>query len=401
MRPHRDRRGDGPIRIFFIIGTLDIGGAETQLVELVTRLDRRRFEPTVCCLASAGPLAPRLEQAGVRVYALHLRAFRERGSYLRAMPHVCASVWRLFRALKSTRPHILHGVLFWAYVLGAFVGRAARVPTILASRRSLGLFKADKPAFLFLERLADRLTDLFIANSEAVREDTIARERIDPGRILVIHNGVDLGRFSVVNDDLSREPRPHVVVVSNLIHYKGHEYFLRAWPRIVARYPNATASLVGEGPMRPALEQLSRELGIEGSIRFVGSRQDVTSFLSAADLYVHPSLQEGYSNAILEAMAAGLPVVATRVGGNAEAVLDGETGTLVPPADAEALADGVLRILEDPARAARFGARAADVIRRRFDISAVVSAHEALYAKLVAGESVRYAPTEGVSRCAV
>jgi len=388
-----------------VIGTLDVGGAEMQLVELVTRLNRDRFDATVCCLATGGPLVERLARAGVRVRILDFRRFRNQGRYVTALPHALLRLWQMFRLMRETRPHIVHGVLLWAYILGAYVGRAARVPVVIASRRSLGLFKADKPHYLLLERAADRLTDLFIANSEAVRRDTLDREHIDPERVLVVHNGVDFGRF-----DHSAEPlttaelgtRPRVIVVSNLIHYKGHEFFLRAWPRVVERFPQATALLVGEGVMRSHLQAIACELGIDGSVRFLGSRTDVPSLLATSDLYVHPSLQEGYSNAILEAMAAGRPVVATRVGGNLEAIADDETGILVPPADSTALAAAMLRVLEDAAYAAQLGSQAAAAVRRRFEIGHVVRAYENIYTRLAAGERLQYEPaTEGISRCAV
>ena len=400
LRPVSDR-----IRVLFIIGTLDVGGAETQLVELVTRLDRRRFEATVCCLAAAGPLEQRLAAAGVPIHALDFRGVRNRGNYVTSLPHVFARLWRLFRLMRETSPDIVHGVLFWAYLLGAYVGTLARVPVVVASRRSLGLFKADKPHYLMLERWADRFTDVFIANSEAVRRDSIEREHLDPARVLVVRNGVDFSRFDhpappAAGSQLGSRPR--VIVVSNLIHYKGHEYFLRAWPKVLDRFPGATALLVGEGVMASPLQAIARELGIEGSVRFLGSRQDVAALLAASDLYVHPSLQEGYSNAILEAMASGRPVVATRVGGNPEAIADGETGLLVAPADPAALATAMLRLLEQPAFAARLGESAAEVVRRRFQMDTVVREYEDIYTRLAAGERPLYEPAAGgTSRCAV
>jgi glycosyltransferase involved in cell wall biosynthesis len=395
----------GPIRILFVIGTLDVGGAETQLVELITRLDRGRFDPVLCCLATTGPLIQRLLSAGVRVHILGFRGFRNGGSWLGMLPHVVSTLWRFFRIMRSERPSIVHGVLFWAYVLGAFAGRAAGVPVVIASRRSLGLFKADKPHYLWLERRANRLTDLFIANSEAVRRDTLQRERIDPARVLVVHNGVDFSRFgqrTAPSDSTDLGTRPRVIVVSNLIHYKGHEFFLRAWARVVERFPEATALLVGEGVMRSSLDSMARELGIAASVKFLGRRTDVANLLAAADLYVHPSLQEGYSNAVLEAMAMARPVVATSVGGNTEAIADGETGLLVPPGDPSALTIAMLRLLEDPPYARELGRRAAVVVRERLDIGSVVHAYEDIYSRLAAGERLQYHPgTEGVTRCAV
>ncbi len=148
-------------------------------MELATRLDRRMFEPIVCCLATAGPLASRLRASGIAVHSLGFHGFRS--TRFKYLPNV-AGGWRLlsglWRLIRRERPAILHGMLFWAYILGTFVGRAAGVPIVIASRRSLGLFKTGKPHYSLLEWIADRMTDLFIANSEAVRADTIAREHL-------------------------------------------------------------------------------------------------------------------------------------------------------------------------------------------------------------------------------
>jgi len=387
--------------VLFVIGTLDVGGAEMQLVELVQRLDARRFRPMVCCLAREGPLAAALHEAHVPVFSIGFVGFRQRGVWLsltRAIPRL----WHLFRIIRRERPQIVHGVLFWAYVLGAFTARLARVPTVVASRRSLGLFKADKPHYLRVERLANWLTDVFVANSMAVRCDAIQREKLDPRRVLVIYNGVDFARFRATPDRPDTERGfPRVLVVANLIPYKGHRYFLQAWQRVLRRFPDAQAQLAGEGDMLEELLALADQLGVGASVSFLGRRADVPDLLAACDLYVHPSLQEGYSNAVLEAMAAGAPIVATAVGGTVEAIADGETGLLVPPADADALERAIVRLLEDRPAARRMGRRAASVARSRYDMDCVVDRYEAIYEQLAAGDVPEFDAAEGMSRCAV
>jgi glycosyltransferase involved in cell wall biosynthesis len=180
------------------------------------------------------------------------------------------------------------------------------------------------------------------------------------------------------------EDGPRVTVVANLIHYKGHEHFLRAWQEVLASYPRGVATLVGDGARRPHLQELTRTLGIEHAVRFVGVRRDVPDLLSNADLYVHPSLQEGSSNAVIEAMAAGKPIVATAVGGSVEAIRDGVTGLLVPPADAPALARAMLQLLADPVAARAMGRRAREAAARQFDVHAMVKAYECTYHRLLA-----------------
>ncbi|HWK12231.1 MAG TPA: glycosyltransferase, partial [Vicinamibacterales bacterium] len=348
------------LRIFFLIGSLEIGGSETQLVELASRIDPARFDVTVCSMTDKVPLGAVLRDRGIRLMTLGMTGIRSTPSLrLRAVGvfNALRGLARLWWVLLRERPDVVHGFLITAYVTAAFVGRAAGVRRIVASRRSLGLFKENRRAALLLERWADRLTDLFVANSDAVRVDTLAREPIDPADIIVIRNGVDFPAFESAAAHDSAGP-PRVVIVANLIQYKGHEYFLRAWKDVLGEFAGAAALLVGEGPERPVLEGLAQQLGVADSVQLLGSRRDVAALLSTADVYVQPSLQEGYSNAILEAMAAGLPVIATAVGGNTEAVTDGATGLLVPPADVAALASAMRQLLANPVAARVMGARA-------------------------------------------
>jgi glycosyltransferase involved in cell wall biosynthesis len=278
-------------------------------------------------------------------------------------------------------------VLFWAYITGALVARMAGVPIVVASRRSLGLFKAGKWHYLLVERLINRTTDLFIANSEAVRQDVIAQEGVPPNRIIVIYNGLDTERYAghpdrSLRSELELGNRPVVVVVSNFIQYKGHLFFFEAWRAVIRRYTEAIALLVGEGPTRSDWEERARIEGWAASVRFLGARRDVPRILAAADLYVHPSLQEGYSNAVLEAMASSLPIVATAVGGNVEAIQDLKTGLLVPAGDAGTLAEAMNRLLGEPAFARQLARAARKAVEERHQLSGMVHAYEAVYERL-------------------
>jgi len=378
-------------KILFVIGTLDVGGTERQLVELLTRLDRRRFEPVVCCLAAGGALEEPLRRAGVSVHVAGFRGFlRFRGlAFFVRLPKLLSELGRFVLIFRRERPDIVHGFLFWAYVLGAYAARLARVPVVITSRRGLSHFKSGKPAFLLMERVANRLTDLVIANSEAVRQDAIAAEGLAAGKVIVIHNGIEAARYcrstaTELRAELAIGQEALVVaVVANLIHYKGHRYLIEAWVEVCRVVPGAVCVLVGEGPVRAALERASSDLGLRESIRFLGTRHDVPAVVAAADLLVHPSLEEGFSNAILEAMAAGKAVVATRVGGNPEAVLDGRTGVLVPPADPRALAGAVIDLLSDSGKRAAMGAagrrRAAEV----FPMEVMVDRYQQVYDELL------------------
>jgi L-malate glycosyltransferase len=392
--PHGRRSPDAPgesdagrvVKIAYVIGTLDPGGAEGQLVALATSLDRRRFAPAVYCMASAGALAEPLVAAGVPVRSFGLHGFSVWSDPLA----VARRVGHLVSALRRDRPDIAHGFLFHAYVLAALARRVTGTLVVVASRRSLGNFKRRKPHYRMAERLANRLTDLVIANSEAVRADVLRDEGLPPERIMVIHNGL-------VPDRFDRPPDPGmrrrlgvdgatfvVAVVANFIPYKGHRFFLEAWAQIAARAPGAVALLIGDGPARREIEARVHALRLDGSVRFLGSRPDVPDILGTVDILVHPSLEEGFSNAILEAMGARKPVVATAVGGNPEAVVHGETGLLVPPGDGRALAEAILWLLERPAQAVAFGQAGRQRVVERFELSRMVRCYESVYDRLLA-----------------
>jgi glycosyltransferase involved in cell wall biosynthesis len=374
-------RGGRRRKVVYVIGSLDVGGTEGQLLDLAGALDPRRFEPVILCLAEIAGLAERVSPS-VRVETIPLRGLRPWQPF-----SLAAGAARLVQALRRERPDVVHGFLIHGYVLGALAARMARVPVVLASRRSLGHFKRGKPHYALLERLVNPLTDLLIANSEGVRTDVVRREGVRGNKVLVIHNGLDLRRFDVPPDpELARElapARPVVAVIANLIGYKGHRFFLEAWSTVLRQSPSAVALLVGDGPLRGELEATVRHLHLGPSVRFLGTRHDVPAVLALADLVVHPSLQEGFSNAVLEGMAAGRPVVATAVGGTPEAVRHEETGLLVPPADSGALATAIGRLLADPATARAFGAAGRARVAAEFELARMARQYEALYERLV------------------
>ena len=369
------------IRILYVIGTLERGGAEGQLVEMATRLDPTRFAVEVCCLLSAGPHAAALEGAGIPVRVVGFRRLLRR-SPVRGM----GDFMRLVSAIRAARPDIVHGFLFWAYVLGAFAARVAGVGVVVSSRRSLGNFKKGRRIHLALERIANMMTTLVIANSHAVKADAISQEGLPERKVMVIHNGVDLGRLAETPParDLNIPDGALVVsVIANFIAYKGYRYFFDAWERVVRERPTAVCLQIGEGPERAQWERRTEEAGLSGSVRFLGSRGDVPAILAATDLVVHPSLEEGFSNAILEAMAAGKPVVATSVGGNVEAVQNGVTGLLVEPRNADQLAAAMSRLLDDPALRSVMGVAARRRVEARFEMDHMIKSYESVYERLI------------------
>ncbi|MBI3988696.1 MAG: glycosyltransferase [candidate division NC10 bacterium] len=378
--------GSEKVKIAYVIGTLDLGGAERQLVALAKGLDRSRFLPVIFCLTATGPLITDLAEAGVKTRCFGLRGLKVWRNPLR----VARALLTFFADLKKEKPEIVHGLLFHAYILGTFAAKIAGVPIVIASRRSLGRFKERKWHYLVAERLANRMTDLIIANAEAVKEDVIHQEKVKLSKVRVMYNGIDPSLYDLPPDPTLRaslgipEAARVVGIVANLIHYKGHRFFLHACQAIKRKSPEVMFLLIGDGPCREVLEDLARELGLEKDVLFLGSRQDVPHLLALMDVVVLPSLEEGFPNAVLEAMAAGKPVVATEVGGVPEVIVHRKTGLLVPPKDPQALADAIIELLDDPQLALEMGRAGRERVTKEFGLDRMIREMEGLYEELIA-----------------
>jgi glycosyltransferase involved in cell wall biosynthesis len=262
----------------------------------------------------------------------------------------------------------------------------------VSSRRSLGHFKDRRWLLRALEWFVNRRTALVIANSEAVRLDTLRREGLAPSTVIVIHNGFPGDRAAAGNRGHLRqalgvaETAPVAIAVANLIYYKAHDVLVDAWRRVVATVPDAMLWMVGEGPERDRIREAIGVAELSSQVRMLGTRTDVADLLAAADVLVHPSREEGFSNALLEAMAAGLPVVAADVGGNTEAVVCGATGLLVLADDAAALAAATIRLFVDRDLAHRYGAAGRERVAQHFSETRMIEAYDQVYRRLARRE---------------
>jgi glycosyltransferase involved in cell wall biosynthesis len=342
--------------------------------------------PIVCCLASGDTLVARLRGAGIPVEVIGLRKRSASGAgVVRHLLATLSRLWRFVAVVRRHRPAVVHGMLFWGYVFGTVAARATGVPRIVASRRSLAHFKDGKPSYVWLERLVNRWTDVFVANSQAVRNEVLRLEHVAPARVCVIYNGIDVAGYLRQPDPALRESlgigatMPVATVVANFIHYKGHLVFLKAWQGVVARHADAVALLIGDGPLRDEIVRDISAAGLDRSIRVLGHRHDVPDLLAISDVCVHPSFEEGFSNAVLEALAAARPVVATAVGGTPEIVIPGRTGWLVPPRDSAALAAAILEVLADPIAAAARGAAGRQLVAERCDRQTAIARYQQVY----------------------
>jgi L-malate glycosyltransferase len=372
-------RNGRPDRVCLLIGQLGLGGTEKQLVLLAQGLHARGVDVSVLLMFEGGPWEDSLRAAGVPVIHLGFVSGRAGPGLLAGAPANLAAFARLVHRLRRLRPDVLHAFLFHSYVTAAPAARLAGVKVLVAGRRSLGDFKRGRPVLLAVERMATRVTDLLVANAEAVAADTRRNEGVRPDKILTVYNGLPDSAFEPAEPAALATSSPVILCVANLKADKGHRFLLDAVALLRDQRLTCTLALVGNGPERPALEAQAARLAID--VRFLGTRTDIEALLAKADVVTLPSLHEGMSNAVMEAMAAGRPVVATEVGGTGE-LLRGR-GVLVPPADSGALAGGLARVLGDPKLAARLGARARAWSLEHLRAGAMVDRHVHIYRDLL------------------
>jgi glycosyltransferase involved in cell wall biosynthesis len=385
--PPEPRRGAARIALLKFVTIFEVGGTEGQVATLAEGLDPARFDLHLAALQPGGGLRGRM--AGV---AREVADYPIGNLYGR---RALAERVRFARRLRHERIEIVHAYNFYPNVFALPAARLARVPLVLASIRDTGAYLT--PIQQRLHREVCRLADGIVVNADAIRRWLVA-QGYDARKITVIPNGVDVERFGRVADGVRLRHELGVPVdarlvamVARLSRVKGPEHFLDAAAAIAPRHPDVRFLVVGDTACaEPAyageLRAHARRIGLGDRVVFTGLRHDVPELLSAAAVSVLPSLSEGLSNTVLESMAAGVPVVATSVGGTAEAVEDGVTGLLVPPGDGAALTRAILRVLGDRALAMRLGGAARARATERFSNDAMIRATERLYATLLDGK---------------
>ena len=369
---------------------LTVGGTEGQLLELASRFDSRRFNVLVCGLKGEGHVARAMRERGVRVVTLNGRGAWD-----------VRVLFRLFQLTRQERPEILHAFLGFANLAASLIGRLLGVPVVIWSYRDVEVWKTK--AHWLVDRLAVRWADAITCCSDAVRQFVLARMNGQAPKFSTIHNGVDLETFNrpraTSRAELNLREGGFVIgTVSRLDEpKKGLAVMLRALANLAGRdgLPSWQWLLVGDGPARDRLRSLASELGLPGQVLFAGMRDDVASVLPMMDIFVCPSLYEGFGIAIVEAMAAGRPVVASAVGGIPEIVVHEDTGFLVPPGDAAALAGALATLLTHPGQARAMGARGQARVRERFSIETAVQQHQQLYESLRKRYAERVRPVRG------
>ncbi len=354
----------------FIITSMPVGGAETLLVNLARRMNRDHFAPELYCLKEYGPLG-KLLAGEIPAFEHLIRHKYDIGIWKRLSQLMR---WRRIDAVVTVGAG---DKMFW----GRLAAWRAGAPIVMSALHSTGW----PDGIGRLNRWLTPITDAFIGVASSHGQYLTDIERLPRDKVHVIPNGVDVDRFCPDRntDYLRRELKippsaPVVGIVAALRPEKNHELFLQAAKLTRARMPDARFIIVGDGPMRPQLEQLSQSLGIADAVHFVGTRADIPELLSLCDVFSLTSHNEANPVSILEALATGKPVVATNVGSVCESVRSGETGFLAPAGDAEAISDRQCLLLTDRALAARMGANGRALVVEHWSLDHMVRGYEQL-----------------------
>lgn len=370
-----------PRVILYVIGSLELGGAERHLALIAPRLKGCGWEPAIYCLAARGSQADEVERTGVMI--LGPRWEIEKGqTALGKLFRLLASSVRLFALLLSHRPRIIHFFLPAAYITGAPIAIAARVPIRVMSRRSLNHYQNSHLILRRVERLLHRHMQMLLGNSKAVVNELHDEVAGTMTPVELIYNGVDIS--SLPSPSRRDVAKLTLIIVANLIHYKGHADLFQALATVRDTIPASWEILCigrddGLGAM---LRELAHDRGLDSHIRLLGSRTDIPLLLASADIGILCSHEEGFSNAILEGMAAGLPMVVTDVGGNAEAVVDGETGLVVPAQNPAALGAAILTLASNPELRNQMGRAARARAEAHFSLDRCVRRYDDIYRDL-------------------
>ena len=358
------------IHIHHVLLSLQPGGLENGVVNVVNRLDPEKFRSSVCCLRTTGEFAKRIIRSDASVHEM-----RSSGGNDWKLPFKLA---RLFARTKTDIVHTRNAESFYYGFLGA---KLARVPTLIHSEH--GRTFNDRELRYRLQRLFSLGTDAIFSVSAQLRQDLIAKVGIDPSRIDILYNGVDLSKFGAIDSQairrsISAMPEDFVIgSVGRLVAVKNYDLLIRALARI--GHPKAMVVLVGDGPERNRLEATAAAYGVSDRVRFLGHRNDVHELLAAMDVFVLPSISEGMSNTLLEAMASRLPVVASNVGGNPEIIRDGLDGFLFESNDEGALTAKLRELINSETQRMRLARCARIRIEDKFSIDVMIARYEKLY----------------------
>jgi glycosyltransferase involved in cell wall biosynthesis len=367
--------------LLHFVSTFEVKTDTKWLVQLARHLAGREFAFHAACFHTPRPIRDQLESAGAKTFDLGVRGECDPRAILRA-----------HRLIRELEPDIVHTHLLRADLLAGLAARWAGTPSIVSTIYAMGEYRRARRrrSDAWLDRACALLPTHWIAVCEAVRQDCIRRQGIDPGRISTIHTGIEppaaidpaaarnLRRAWGIDDD-----QPLVVALARLSYEKGIDTLIEAASLLATVVPTARFVVVGDGPERPALAERINLHGLHDVFRLAGFHDDVWTALAAADVFCLPSHSEGMPNALLEAMIAGRPIVASAVGGVIEAIRSGENGLLAEPGRPASLAAALRAMIEDPVSAARMAESARRTALGRFHVRDVAGRYAAFYRQIL------------------
>jgi glycosyltransferase involved in cell wall biosynthesis len=378
------------VKVLYLIDTLEVGGSEQSLLSILSWFEK--VKPVVCHVYPGETLNPAFEAAGIPVMSLNVPG---RYNFHRAIEQVT-------KLLRTEQPDLLHTTLFRSDVIGRAAGRLTRIPVLssfinepyhpdrwatISTTRRLKL-----KAVQLIDRLTARWACHFIAVSEPTRAANCRALKIPLEKVTVIYRGRDPGPFLKVSYQARHHHRlnlglpleaPILLNVARLLQRKGQNELIQAMPLVLQKFPQAQLLIAGEGHDRHTLEATIKALGVDNAVRLLGQRHDIPELLYVADLFVFPSYYEGHPGSLIEAMLAAKPIVASDILVHREAIVDRETGRLVPVRNPQAIAQGIIWMLKHPIEAERMGVQAQQTALERFQIDQIAAQHEELYKRVI------------------
>jgi L-malate glycosyltransferase len=372
------------VHVMYMVDRLFIqGGGEEALLRIVQTLSRDRFRISLVTFEANVDAARTVRESRADLHIMPMRRVYDWNGLRAAL--------ELRRLMRSSRVDVVHTFFETSNTWGALVAKLSKVPVLVSSRRDMGILRLRKHRMAY--KVVNRLCDAFVAVSDGVRDFCIETEGVDPERIFTVHNGVDLAKIDAAGEVAAlqakldvRDGSPVVTTVANIRRIKGLDTLLQAAAVVRREFPNVRFVVAGNW-LEPAhyreLQRLVQHLGLTDNVSFLGHFEEVFSLLKLSNVFCLLSRSEGFSNALLEAMASGLPCVATRVGGNPEAIEHGRNGILVPAEGAEAAAQQIAMLLRNPQEARSIGRAARQTVEDKFTSEKTAGQLASLYEALL------------------
>ncbi|MEW6570345.1 MAG: glycosyltransferase [Nitrospirota bacterium] len=372
------------LNILHVIPKLTVGGVENQLALILKKYDKKKFPPFVCCLSDRGEIGSEIEAEGTEVIYLNKLSHRFDWTIVKDIQDFIR-----LRHINIIRTHQYHANLY-----GRLAARRAKVPCIISSVHNV--YTIDKKIHRrMLNNYLAHFTDRVVAVSNAVKRDIMKYDGIPEEKISVIYNGIEMKSFLKAKENIRTElgiapGAPVIATVGRLTHQKGQKFLLEAIAKLRKLFPQIVLVIAGDGPLRNELEDFAAVLKITNNVRFLGTRRDIPAILSAIDIFVLPSIWEGLSNALIEAMAAGKPVIATDIQPVREIINSENVGILIAPENCDAIVNYVTLLLNNREFAGKIGRSARERVFSAFNIEVTVNRYMSLFKEILQRKGVKF-----------